>query len=110
MTKHTAGPWEVTNWGQVASVTTHNRALGIATVNAYGDTTKGIPSAEDTANARLIAAAPDMLAALRMAMETCDNVADAIAAQHQEQTKEARWLNEVVAVTRSAIAKATGAE
>ena len=50
MTKHTPGPWPIQS---------HENRLYVGPVEIDGD------DDEDLANARLIAAAPDMLAALR---------------------------------------------
>lgn len=80
MTKHTPtpGPWVVAhNWngitaiqserGTVATLTKHN-------VDAIADGPHGIEEAN--ANARLIAAAPDMLAALTETVEKCQHLFD----------------------------------
>ena len=58
--QHTPGPW-YTRHGQVSS---ENSAHGCTIANC-NRTAKGIPDAEVEANARLIASAPDLLAALR---------------------------------------------
>ena len=57
--QHTPGPW-YTRHGQVSS---ENSAHGCTIANC-NRTAKGIPDAEVEANARLIASAPDLLAAL----------------------------------------------
>jgi hypothetical protein len=64
-TKHTSGPW-VTHCGFVA--TTDHKA--ICKMAYTGGVQFAAPTAtlEDAANARLIAASPDMLAALRSIM------------------------------------------
>lgn len=54
---HTPGPWKLTNEGfQAGVIEAPNRGLGICEVFGGGET--------DKANAVLIAAAPDLLAAL----------------------------------------------
>ena len=55
-TKHTTGPWSI-NGNKIDGNGYH-----IASINSHGTT-------EGKANARLIAAAPDLLAALEMVME-----------------------------------------
>jgi len=58
-TKHTQGPWTVNRIGEITSGKTR-----IAKVTSNGPTF-GSPTMDDIANARLIAAAPDLLAALK---------------------------------------------
>jgi hypothetical protein len=60
--KHTPGPWRVVKRpeigdGQIASVGAYTKIVSA----------DGVSNAEDTANAQLIAAAPEMLAALKTA-------------------------------------------
>lgn len=60
-TQHTPAPWSVIKGSpQAGIITAPNRSLGIAEVFGGGET--------DIANARLIAAAPDLLAACRCAL------------------------------------------
>ena len=69
-TQHTSGPWSVIKGSpQAGIITAPNRSLGIAEVFGGGET--------DIANARLIAAAPQMLAALRAALEAMGDSYDA---------------------------------
>ena len=64
---HTPGPWVARDvLGQASNIVT-NDALYVAQV--YGHKNKGGPM---TANARLIAAAPDLLAALRGLLVGCE--------------------------------------
>lgn len=58
-TKHTPGPWKVfrTDAGELDSITTMDGLCVASTVTFYGNN-------QGEANARLIAAAPDLLAAL----------------------------------------------
>ncbi len=86
MSKHTPGPWEETygkkiyaNGRVVAEVMTHERE--------HED--------EDSANARLIAAAPEMLAAIQCALKDLGTGFDGMPS---------------VGMCRAAIAKATGGE
>lgn len=65
MTKHTPGPWKVTTWDKTnavdgfETVITDNRGHGLATFTQFGN------NAKVNANARLIAAAPELLQALQ---------------------------------------------
>lgn len=67
----TPGPWEQRAWGQTIEIRAEAHG-GLAWINARGDSDKGIPSARDRANAALIAAAPDLLAALILAVVALD--------------------------------------
>lgn len=86
-TSHTAGPWKAVaglyNWNVTTSA--KPRTFNICTINA--------DRAEDEANAHLIAAAPDLLAALQ--------TIDANAAESVEFIRR---------VARAALAKAKGQE
>ena len=76
MSKHTPGPWSVT-WGTAQGGEGHHimdstgidNGLSIVAVVGFHDDSEG----ETKANARLIAAAPDLLAALKMALEAPDD-------------------------------------
>lgn len=59
MSKHTPGPWAVANVGWVASLATDQTICGMYAVKS------GFDHTETDANARLIAAAPDLLEALK---------------------------------------------
>jgi hypothetical protein len=69
-TSHTAGPWKAVaglyNWNVTTSA--KPRTFNICTINA--------DRAEQDANARLIAAAPDLLAALKAMMVTESELRD----------------------------------
>lgn len=99
MNNYTQGPWEVvTMVGKtgfiIDSPKTKNLPHGrIADVQQYGNGSAGPMRAEAAANARLIAAAPDLLMALREADECMSGLYDG---------------SEVQARIRAAIAKATG--
>ncbi len=103
--QHTPGPWEVV-WGQ------HDRPLGISAPadagipGAVGCVVRingiGLPSsAKASANARLIAAAPDLLAACRAA-------ADAFGALNEVGNLPSGWKSGVWSTVQKAINKATG--
>lgn len=59
--KHTPGPWQ-----QAAFTIQHSNGGEIATVTAFGDDDN-----EAHANAALIAAAPELLAALKAVIDDC---------------------------------------
>jgi hypothetical protein len=69
--KHTPGPWHFNQgWGAVCSSASSEPEQLITPVWRHGTDKNGMPfpeQAEADANARLIAAAPDLLAALRLA-------------------------------------------
>jgi len=67
-TKHTPGPWKVTNSLMVMSKT--NRSIADCCIDYSGDSPlkTGLTNA---CNARLIAAAPDMFAALKTLFKHC---------------------------------------
>lgn len=65
-TKFTPGPWHVINWGQQSQIRDKNHGE-IAMLNREGNFNSGLPDEETRANAKLIAAAPEMLKALQNA-------------------------------------------
>ena len=101
--KHTPGPWVVcrgvVHQIPVASVAMDGLKLNVAHVT-------GIRNGEGLANARLIAAAPDLLEALQQATSALEwrweRVANRAAPVHETAIQEA--YNQA----RAAIAKATG--
>lgn len=96
-TQHTPGPWKCSTYGQRISIDTENNEVGIwgiAHINPDGDGRNGIPSASNRANARLIAAAPDLLEILKEALDVMGTWDDA----------EPGWAT----TARAAIAKAGG--
>ena len=60
-TKHTAGEWHVINWSDTAQIR-NEKGEEIATVRGNGN--GAIPTEITTANAKLIAASPELLEAL----------------------------------------------
>jgi hypothetical protein len=90
MSDHTPGPWEVGQYGNSFIVTAKANSYDVAVVRNIGNE-------DNEANARLIAAAPELLAALQRYMEVCPADEDTTAA-FQEAANNAR----------AAIAKATG--
>ena len=64
-TKHTPGPWRPIPYGETIAIQSMTIDGGnVVIVNPKGKTQSGIPNNQDRANARLIAAAPEMLEAL----------------------------------------------
>jgi len=103
---HTPGPWHVdrnnVHAGQIATI---HHCLGNAWVEVWTDTWcfEGtvLDEARQEANARLIAAAPELLEALILMVRTHDEPAES----SLQEMKELRWLESA----RAVIAKATGA-
>lgn len=95
---HTPGPWESPGWdgdSRVVCATVNGKRRTLAHIHGGDDTS--IKAAAQWANAALIAAAPDLLAALQFAIHdlengTCD-----------------RWKGDGSKSLRDAIAKATDA-
>jgi hypothetical protein len=85
MAKHTPGPWEAMSYGEIYASDGHTSSVATVLMNKYGP-----------ANARLIAAAPDMLAALQCM----------VAHAPDAQAGRLDHFNEAVEVCRAAIAKA----
>lgn len=102
--EHTPGPWKVLMHGKAAYVTMHIGKAGLP-ASATGDAEFAIQPYirpdEATANARLIAAAPDLLAALKTARNQI--VALGIEAGHSADAAVG-----IAAHVDAAIAKATG--
>ncbi len=95
MTKHTPGPW-IVNADDPAEILMDDIAsihCLVATVHA-----DGCEPEQWGADARLIAAAPEMLAALRLALEYWAH------RQQRYKNRHPAWVNEA----RAAIAKAEG--
>lgn len=95
--KHTAGPW-YTRHGQISSETS-THGCTIANCNA---TANGISDKEVDANARLIAAAPDLLKAL----EEC--ITNDGAPAWNDKMMAFRRLHAISDIAREAIRKAKG--
>ena len=92
--KHTPGPWKITRYAALHVETEGHR--GICSCG-YTNSTKDIDD-ENKANARLIAAAPDMLAALQDVAKSYQQLFDVMPVAWQT-------LDDIVT---AAIAKATG--
>jgi hypothetical protein len=70
-----------------------------------GDYDKGIPSRKDAANACLIAAAPEMLEALKALFENCEMVH-----RHWGEGDNTKEADAAIRNARAAITKAEGRE
>ena len=98
-TKHTPGPWRISG-GSATTVQADYRAInsegGVLIARALGYPNSGYFPSDDeaTANARLIAAAPELLESL----ERCFNI----------MNNGGTWSIEDQAAARAAIAKAKG--
>jgi hypothetical protein len=91
MSKHTPGPWfHKTDFGQVGSVETADGDV-IAQAQSLGP----LDHERRNANARLIAAAPDLLAALKLVLEDAREFFPTVSAQ-------------AITAAEAAIAKAEG--
>jgi hypothetical protein len=90
---HTPGPWSIHNYGATLAIQKDDLRIGFITSRGHGH-----PSLVD--NAHLIAAAPEMLAALKGVVAALD---------HQQQTQFLPTDTGVrVKAARAAIAKAEG--
>lgn len=94
MTKHTPGPW-FAHWPEI---------------RAYGGIVAELNTIESRgeADARLIAAAPDLLSALQKFVQLSQNAGVALTAEHIAECK--RDIINHCHVARALIAKAGGAE
>lgn len=102
-TKHTPGPWTFSTSPEGWSNTIHvAQADGAPYTDGYSDvgyiiqTCQGEDESTQMANARLIAAAPEMLEALKLAMQIGDGCSRG-------------FLGKVQTQIQAAISKATGA-
>lgn len=110
-TQHTAGPWHIarqTPTERRILVTKDGERVLACCSTGYESPRKGpIPKEERMANARLIAAAPELLAALRALAEISTG-----GVIEKRETGKPTWyaLEEIGKIAATAIAKATGEE
>lgn len=97
-TTHTPGPWESDGSGQIY---TADQRLDIALVTHHPNTK--MPEPEDLANARLIAAAPELLAALEAIRNDCEDFIN-----DEDGPGAIETMQAMREAARAAIAKATG--
>ena len=101
MSKHTKGPWKVDYTKQNVRAGLGVNVAFCGESGVYGvNGSQSVGVMEARANARLIAAAPDLLAALQSIAECCDE--DHAARDYASRQTEIRGI------ARAAIAKATG--
>ena len=117
--RHTPGPWEqkIQSCGFCSICTVYGTDQGWVEIHAPNGSHTADVRAESTANARLIAAAPDLLEALKDALATIE---DYLGYEHNGDpwTEDARSMGEMdvndykrdgrLAHARAVIAKATG--
>ena len=99
MSKHTPGPWliEAQNSHTGAIATVHNTTDVWVEIWSENWIVTGMGPEEQSANARLIAAAPDLLEALKRLSDQCDRMR--LLGQHMTDAEES---------AKTAITKATG--
>jgi len=102
MSKHTPGPWKFTG-GYAPAVKTQTGHHICGGILGIPDQIGGYSLAECSANARLIAAAPDLLAALKDWQELRDSEGD-------DGRDVVEWIERVERQMRAAIAKAEGVQ
>lgn len=101
--KFTSGPWRKMAWGETISID-GAEIMGLAFLNPRGNHNAGIPSAEDSANASLISAAPEMYEALRQ----CENVIGMARLQGKLSDSGLSPVNNALLAARAALKKAEG--
>ncbi|KKM83064.1 hypothetical protein LCGC14_1313170 [marine sediment metagenome] len=106
--KHTSGPWRAEDHGEIQAhrgrmVTIRDsRNIHIATVDGLDASVRG----QELANARLIAAAPELLKALERSARELHRMAYSISNDHAFETQDCRA--EVCVQARAAIKAAKG--
>lgn len=95
MSKHTPGPW-IRHEGEV-----RHKSHGLICRSYYGS-----PDGVGAANVRLIAAAPDLLEALRIFASCASTVSSEI--DDRGHSWSEAYLDQALPIARAAIAKATG--
>ena len=104
-TQHTPGPWNVgddsPNEYEGPTVENIDTVIAVIPIDDINDS-----SPEERANARLIAAAPDLLAALEQLKALAEE-----GVIHRNETGKPQWslTDEIKNITRAAITKATSA-
>ena len=109
MSGHTPGPWRIDPkfWRDIQS----EDGLEICTVDADGCSASHFaspPQKEAEANSRMIAAAPDLLAALEAAFKALDAIGDEMTVG-ERYANARQYLIDSLPLARAAIAKARGA-
>lgn len=99
--QHTPGPWKVKEHATSCDVRGHD-------LTVVCGVTMRANAAEEAANARLIAAAPDLLAACKSLTEELDRLAAAVYGEHRGDAAALIWGR--AAIASAVIAKAEGRE
>jgi hypothetical protein len=99
MSKHTPGPWFIKTEGKTIGIGVQSLS-GIARINPFGNENEGEPIETDMANAKLIAAAPDMLEALKLAETRLNEL-------EKHFGKQGHSSSDTIKQIKAAIAKAT---
>lgn len=102
-TKHTPGPWRTVIGGETIAVTTSNEAPKQAGICRILNKSVAYEAGEGEANAALIAAAPDMLAAL-------ESFASSYHAWIKSRPGAEGLMDAAMNAAHAAICKAEGAE
>lgn len=102
-TKHTPGPWTVVKNGNSKSLVRYSDGENVTYVAQCNDMQFCPEHGTVEANARLIAAAPELLAALENLFEHC-----AMMHKHWGEASNAKEAEAAIQAGRAAIAKATG--
>ena len=115
--KHTPRPWKVDEWNYSTATPPHkdlvvlNSEMKLATVDwdEGNDNPYTVQEQTAKANARLIAAAPDLLEALKALLDYANDYSDAMAKEGKgaEQLGTLADSVSVAGMARAAIAKAT---
>jgi hypothetical protein len=110
-TAHTPGPWELWTFGETCQTSIGEKSGGVSVCEVTMSDGEGRQTKESTdrgcANARIIAAAPELLAALEAAVAYLEanrpqgKIRDIFSALNH-------YENDVMKPARAAIAKATG--
>jgi hypothetical protein len=100
--KHTEGPWRAELYGCVSGrVRGHWRQVALVTGDADPLMTGAEATAMRDANANLVAAAPELLAALKELVESREKRATALGVPHRADGSDGRYAR-----ARAALAKA----
>lgn len=113
-TKHTPGPWFLDGNGKIwrrPPSELYERGGGVAGDHPVAQAFRGHSSWEQgfpvEANARLIAAAPELLEALQSALQAFESIIDEMTVG-ERYTNAGQYLIDAVPEARAAILKATG--
>ena len=112
MSKHTPGPWTAVKNSAYWEIDGPDDFGGVADTcaSSAGEPDFGRSMALGEANARLIAAAPDLLAACKAALELAEGDDPGAGCDTREEAEAARcrWRESIEQSIRAAIAKAEG--